>query len=251
MKVTVMPLFLEGTGLHKRNQTEARRIRRKTQDTTLSLGPTHFWSQVARVMWSPTTTFFHDSEMRGERREQTLQTLILGYICAFVYECWGGGRGGRCHTPEAVHEPAVKFSAHPYIMNISPLPPSHIFPQVIFCYQKRMHYMTTSYSCPHQSSLHTLAYVSLIQVPSAPWPLIRQRSVSPYVSSFLPPFWCPTALPTITVFQQHGPLLLNMQSSPQAPLPLHWLFPLPGMLFPQKSACSLPHCPRLLAQMSS
>lgn len=95
MKVPIMPLFLEGTGLHKRNQIEARRITRKTQDTAQSLGPTCFWSRVARVMWSPTTTFFHDSVMRGECRELTNFTNPHFGVCVYVHLCMNVEEGGE------------------------------------------------------------------------------------------------------------------------------------------------------------
>jgi len=86
MKVIIIPLFLEGTGLHMRNQSEARRIRRKTQDTAQSLGPTRFWSQAPTVMWSPTTSC-DDSVMLGECRQPTNLLHQIGVCVCCVCVC--------------------------------------------------------------------------------------------------------------------------------------------------------------------
>lgn len=68
-------------------------------------------------------------------------------------------------------------------------------------------------SCPSNESLHTS-----LNIPTA-WPL---------------PHLCPSHT-TFFLFPEHTKL---------APIsgPLHWLFSLPGMLFPQISVCRLPSC---------
>lgn len=138
-------------------------------------------------------------------------------------------------------------------MNVSPLLPSDTFPQVIFLYQKPIHYINTSLLSPLECFTYTYTMYTLFSYLPHREPSSDKRPVSPYMSCISATLLVsPTTLLTFTLLQPHRPLLL-LQHAELTPgsMPLCLLFPLPGMLFPQISVCSLPHCPGLLAQMSS
>lgn len=164
---------------------EARRTRRKTQDTTQSLGPTHFWSQVATVMWSPTTMFFSMTGNAGANadNEQTCKPSMWG-ACACVHLCmkveeWKGV--GRSYSWSCLWIWSEIFCT-PCNMNVSPLLPSDTFPQVIFLYQKPIHYINTSLLPPLECFTYTYTTYTLFSYLPHHEPSSDKRPVSPYMS---------------------------------------------------------------------
>lgn len=172
-------------------------------------------------------------------------------VCAFVYEYWESGRveagvlsyswscSWTCREifcTSLDHERLV--SSLPY--SATPSPSHLLLPEMNASYE----YITTAPSSVLYTHLHTYALPKyhLHQDPvSDKSPIKAWKSVRELISA---PFWSLPLLSTLTV-SSYSDLCssFNVQSSPPAPSLLHWLFPLPGKLFPGASAYSPPHCP--------
>lgn len=171
------------------------------------------------------------------------------YVCVCVHLCMNLEKAGRVEAGVLSYSWSCSWTCREIFCTtldherlVSPLPysatpsPSHLLlPEMNASYE----YFTTAPSSVLYTHLHTY---DLHQDPASDKsPIKAWKSVRELISA---PFWSLPLLSTLTVSSHTGLCCsFNVQSSPRAPLLLHWLFPLPGKLFPGASACSPPHCP--------